>query len=68
MNNDSISSVVSTLYKIKEEFPYLSIGQIFSDFHTWCFNCGIDVFYLDDEEYYNNFREYFFMLKFRTVK
>lgn len=62
MNSKNTSDIVSILYKIKAKFPYLRIGQIFSDFQTWCFNCGIDVFYLDDEEYYNKFREYFSLL------
>ena len=47
MNNDSISSVVSTLYKIKAEFPHLRIGQIMIDFHSFIdLNLGKDTFYL----------------------
>lgn len=35
MNNDSISSVVSTLYEIKAEFPHLRIAQIMNNFHAF---------------------------------
>lgn len=67
MNNDNIASVVSTLYKIKAEFPYLRIGQILAGFHTWCFNNGIDCFYLRDNEYKVKLDEYYELLKSKSM-
>lgn len=55
MNNDSISSVVSTLYQIKEEFPYLRLGQIMSNFNDYMKCEDVDPFYLKD----NKLSEYF---------
>ena len=69
MNNDSISSVVSTLYKIKAEFPHLRIGQIMIDFHSFIdLNLGKDTFYLSDEDFARLFAEYLSVLKFRCKK
>ena len=59
MNNDSISSVVSTLYKIKAEFPYLRIGQIMQNFHLSFAGQGFDTFYMDDEDFCQAFSGYY---------
>lgn len=60
MNSDSISSVVSTLYKIKSEFPYLRIGQIMSNFSEWVEQAyKTDLFYVPDSDYCAMLEQYY---------
>ena len=60
MNNDNISSVVSTLYKIKAEFPHLRIGQIMSNFNEWVEQAyKVDLFYVPDSDYCTMLEQYY---------
>lgn len=60
MNRDNISSVVSTLHKIKSEFPYMRIGQIISNFNEWAEQTyKVDLFYVPDSDYYDMFKQYY---------
>ena len=60
MKNDNISSVISTLYKIKEEFPYLRIGQIMSNFIDWVEQeYKVDLFYVHDSDYCTMMEQYY---------
>lgn len=69
MKNDNISSVVSTLYEIKAEFPHLRIAQIMNNFHAFVqIYFEKDTFYLSDEEFERLFAEYLSVLKSRSTK
>lgn len=68
MNNSNFPMIVSSFYKIKNEFPQLRIGQILVGFSTWCFNCGIDAFYMDDKEFETKLQEYYKILKSKNER
>lgn len=60
MNSNNTSDVVSILYKIKEEFPYLRIGQIVSNFNDWVEQAyKVDLFYVSDSDYCTMLEQYY---------
>lgn len=63
MKNDNIPSIVSTLYKIKAECPYLRIGQIIDDFNYFCNTFGLQPYYLTDKDYAEQLEKYYDCLK-----
>ena len=66
MNNDNISSVVSTLYKIKAEYPHLRIGQIMSNFNEWVEQAyKVDLFCVPDSDYCTMFEQYYISQNFK---
>lgn len=60
MNSNNTSDIVSILYKIKEEFPYLRIGQIMSNFNDWVEQAyKVDLFYVSDSDYCTMMEQYY---------
>lgn len=51
MNNGNIPSVVSTLYKIKAEFPFLSFGRIMYYVKSLAEDRGENIHGISDDEF-----------------